>query len=132
MKNFGPQISGCLAKPPPTLGEPNPYLPCARTDVKIKYNPDKGRYLVAEKDIGPGEMLLVEAVSTLRIWSAGSAPHQLALVQQDVQELGKGETPGGVSDRDNVGYQLAASAVLPHHQLLILLPNNGRLQLLHM
>ena len=78
-----------------------------------------------------GEMLLVEAVSTLGIWSAGSAPHQLALVQQDVQELGKGETPGGVSDRDNVGYQLAASAVLPHHQLLILLPDDGCFESLH-
>ena len=60
MKNFGPQVSGCLAKPPPTLSEPNPCLPCARADVKIKYHPDKGRYLVAEKDVGPGEMLLVE------------------------------------------------------------------------
>merc|ERR1719221_277265 len=60
MKNFGPQVSGCLAKPPPTMSEPNPCLPCARTDVKIKYHPDKGRYLVAENDISPGEMLLVE------------------------------------------------------------------------
>jgi len=60
MKNFGPQVSGCLAKPPPTLAEPNPSLPCARTDVKIKYHPDKGRYLVADKDVAPGEILLVE------------------------------------------------------------------------
>ena len=60
MKNFGPQVSGCLAKPPPTLAQPNPSLPCARNDVKIKYHPDKGRYLVADKDVAPGEILLVE------------------------------------------------------------------------
>lgn len=36
MKNFGPQVSGCLAKPPPTLSDPNPFLPCARADIKIK------------------------------------------------------------------------------------------------
>ena len=41
MKNFGPQVSGCLAKPPPTLTDPNPSLPCARSDVKIQYHPDK-------------------------------------------------------------------------------------------
>ena len=41
MKNFGPQVSGCLAKPPPTLTNPNPSLPCARSDVKIQYHPDK-------------------------------------------------------------------------------------------
>ena len=60
MKNFGPQVSGCLAKPPPTLSDPNPVLPCARSDVRIQYHPDKGRYLVADKDVGPGEVLLIE------------------------------------------------------------------------
>ena len=78
-----------------------------------------------------GEVLLVEAMSAFGIWSAGSAPHQPALVQQDVQELGKGEAPGGVCDRDNVGDQLAACAVLPHHQLLILLPDDGCFESLH-
>ena len=60
MKNFGPQVSGCLAKPPPTLNDPNPVLPCARSDVRIQYHPDKGRYLVADRDVGPGEVLLIE------------------------------------------------------------------------
>lgn len=60
MKNFGPQVSGCLAKPPPTLSDPNPILPCATSHVKIKYHPDKGRYLVTEKDVAPGEVLLIE------------------------------------------------------------------------
>ena len=79
-----------------------------------------------------GELLLVETVGAFGIWSTGTTSHQAAFMQQDVQEVGKGQGPGGVSDRDNVGYQLTACAVLPHHQLLILLPNNGRLQLLHM
>ena len=78
-----------------------------------------------------GEVLLVEAVSALGIWSAGSSPNQTALVQQDVQELGKGEAPGCVCDRDNVGYQLATCAVFPHHQLLILLPDDGCFESLH-
>jgi hypothetical protein len=36
MDNFGPHVSGCLAKPPPKLGDSHPNVPCARADVKIK------------------------------------------------------------------------------------------------
>jgi len=60
MNNFGPQVSGCLAKPPPKLENPSNQVPCARADVKIKYHPDKGRYLVVEKAVPPGEVLLIE------------------------------------------------------------------------
>eukprot|EP00092_Neocalanus_flemingeri_P020363 GFUD01022061.1.p1 GENE.GFUD01022061.1~~GFUD01022061.1.p1 ORF type:complete len:706 (-),score=132.76 GFUD01022061.1:307-2382(-) len=60
MDNFGPHVSGCLAKPPPKLTENHSNVPCARADVKIRYHPDKGRYLVVEKDVGPGEILLIE------------------------------------------------------------------------
>jgi len=60
MDNFGPHVSGCLARPPPRLEDPNPQVPCARADVKIKYHPVKGRYLVVDKDVGPGEVLLIE------------------------------------------------------------------------
>ena len=79
-----------------------------------------------------GEVLLMEAVGALGVWPAGPSPHQPALVQQDVQELCKGEGPGGVRDRDNVGDQLAACAVLPHHQFIIFFPNNGCFKPLHM
>ena len=45
MNNFGPQVSGCLAKTPPKLEEPNPVLPCAAADVEIKYHPETGQLL---------------------------------------------------------------------------------------
>ena len=36
MDNFGPHVSGCLAKPPPKLNDSHPNVPCARADVKIR------------------------------------------------------------------------------------------------
>ena len=35
----------------------NPEIPCVRADVSLKYATDKGRYLVADKDIQPGIIL---------------------------------------------------------------------------
>jgi len=58
--NIGPQSSGCLAKSPPVLESRSAEVPCARADVKVKYHPDKGRYLVVDKDVKPGEILLIE------------------------------------------------------------------------
>jgi len=58
--NLGPQASGCLAKTPPDLDNKSQEIPVAREDIKLKYHPDKGRYLVVEKDVKPGEILLVE------------------------------------------------------------------------
>jgi len=60
MDNFGPHVSGCLAKLPPKLEETSAVLPCARADVVIKYHPDKGRYLTVEREVRPGELLLLE------------------------------------------------------------------------
>jgi len=40
-----------------------------------------GHQVLLAKD---GEVLLVKAVCTLRVWSVGSSPHKLRLVQQDV------------------------------------------------
>ena len=49
MDNFGPNVSGCLAKPPPKLEGVSNVLPCARADVVIKYHPDKGRLVTRVK-----------------------------------------------------------------------------------
>jgi len=57
---ISPQTSGCLAKNSPILPSKNPQIPCARSDVKLSYHPEKGRYLTVTNDVKPGEVLLVE------------------------------------------------------------------------
>ena len=41
-------------------------LPCARTEVKINYHTDKGRYLTVSKDIEPGKILEVSFFTPLQ------------------------------------------------------------------
>lgn len=46
--------------PPPNLNESNPNIPCLSSALKLQYDSDKGRFLIADRDINPGELLLVE------------------------------------------------------------------------
>ncbi|XP_064088529.1 uncharacterized protein LOC135202954 isoform X2 [Macrobrachium nipponense] len=45
---------------PPVLKDPNPCIPACSSAVKVSYWPNKGRGLVAARDIKPGEILGVE------------------------------------------------------------------------
>lgn len=45
-------------EPPPLPSETSRELPCARKDVKLAYNEERGRHLVATEDIMPGTFLL--------------------------------------------------------------------------
>ncbi|XP_023333559.1 SET and MYND domain-containing protein 4 [Eurytemora carolleeae] len=60
MAGLGPQTSGCLAKSPPVLENRSTEIPCASSDVTLRYTPEKGRFLVVNRDVKPGEILLVE------------------------------------------------------------------------
>ena len=58
MDNFGPHVSGCLAKPPPKLEGASNVLPCARADIVIKYHPDKGRYVNLASNVQASHFLI--------------------------------------------------------------------------
>ncbi|XP_066945763.1 SET and MYND domain-containing protein 4-like [Macrobrachium rosenbergii] len=58
---------------PPVLAESNPTLPAMSGSVKVAFSPTAGRYLVAQKEILPGEVLVVEEV------------HSRCLYQQHLQ-----------------------------------------------
>ncbi|XP_069188939.1 LOW QUALITY PROTEIN: SET and MYND domain-containing protein 4 [Procambarus clarkii] len=45
---------------PPELLHPNPTIPSMASAVRLAFSPMQGRYLVAERDISPGEVLVVE------------------------------------------------------------------------
>ncbi|XP_064082862.1 SET and MYND domain-containing protein 4-like [Macrobrachium nipponense] len=45
---------------PPVLKDPNPCIPAFSRAVKVSYWPNKGRGLVAARDIKPGEVLVAE------------------------------------------------------------------------
>ncbi|XP_068215695.1 SET and MYND domain-containing protein 4-like [Palaemon carinicauda] len=47
---------------PPILASPNSTLPALSSSVKMALSPTAGRYLVAQKEILPGEVLVVEEV----------------------------------------------------------------------
>ncbi|XP_066953491.1 histone-lysine N-methyltransferase SMYD3-like [Macrobrachium rosenbergii] len=49
-----------LAKKPPVLKDPNPCIPAVSSAVSVSHCPNKGRGLVATRDIKPGEVLGVE------------------------------------------------------------------------
>ncbi|XP_068236458.1 SET and MYND domain-containing protein 4-like [Palaemon carinicauda] len=44
----------------PSLSKSNPAIPCLSDAVKLCFTPSLGRYLIAERDIDPGEVLVVE------------------------------------------------------------------------
>ncbi|XP_064095006.1 SET and MYND domain-containing protein 4-like [Macrobrachium nipponense] len=44
----------------PSLSQSNPAIPCLSDAVKLDFSPSQGRYLIAERDIDPGEVLVVE------------------------------------------------------------------------
>lgn len=46
--------------PLPEINNRNPEVPCASDAVKIEYNDEYGRHVVATRDIEPGEVIVVE------------------------------------------------------------------------
>jgi len=60
LKNSGPSVSGSIARQPPTLPDPSKEIPSVNNCVKLKYQADRGRYLVVDRDVAPGEILMVE------------------------------------------------------------------------
>ncbi|CAL4058695.1 unnamed protein product, partial [Meganyctiphanes norvegica] len=48
------------APDPPCLSETNPNIPSFSASLKVEYTPEQGRFVVAAKDITPGEVILVE------------------------------------------------------------------------
>lgn len=49
-----------VATPIPDNIQFNSEVPCARSNVKLEYKEDRGRFLVASEDIKPGEILIIE------------------------------------------------------------------------
>ncbi|CAL4123144.1 unnamed protein product, partial [Meganyctiphanes norvegica] len=47
-------------RPPSLDDEPNPTIPAFSCALKLQYSPDQGRYVVATRDIKPGEVIAVE------------------------------------------------------------------------
>ncbi|KAG7171094.1 SET and MYND domain-containing protein 4-like 5 [Homarus americanus] len=45
---------------PPELSHPSSTIPSLSSAVRLAFSPSQGRYLVAERDIKPGEVLVVE------------------------------------------------------------------------
>ncbi|CAL4062840.1 unnamed protein product, partial [Meganyctiphanes norvegica] len=54
-------------RPPNLDDEPNPTIPAFSRALKLQYSPDQGRYVVATRDITPGEVIAVETAYTSRI-----------------------------------------------------------------
>lgn len=48
-----------VSKPPEIVGEQSKEIPGVRADLKLVYEEDKGRHLVATKDIYPGGFNLI-------------------------------------------------------------------------
>ncbi|CAL4123142.1 unnamed protein product, partial [Meganyctiphanes norvegica] len=51
-------------RPPSLDDEPNPTTPAFSRALKLQYSPDQGRYVVATRDIKPGEVIAVETAYT--------------------------------------------------------------------
>ncbi|XP_068230591.1 SET and MYND domain-containing protein 4-like [Palaemon carinicauda] len=49
---------------PPTVNSPQESAPCMSSALRIAYTPARGRHLVAEREIQPGEILIVEDAHT--------------------------------------------------------------------
>ncbi|CAL4058712.1 unnamed protein product [Meganyctiphanes norvegica] len=45
---------------PPKIVESNPSIPCFSSAIKVQWTPERGRHLIASRDIKPGEVLAVE------------------------------------------------------------------------
>lgn len=64
--SYGPEHRKVLTGPckvvetPAIKGEANKEIPCAKSDVSLEYSEERGRYLVATRDIPPGEVVIVE------------------------------------------------------------------------
>ncbi|XP_066953505.1 SET and MYND domain-containing protein 4-like isoform X2 [Macrobrachium rosenbergii] len=54
------KVKSAIAQKPPVLKDPNPCIPALSSSVKVSHWPNKGRGLVATRDIKPGEVLSVE------------------------------------------------------------------------
>ncbi|XP_066953497.1 SET and MYND domain-containing protein 4-like isoform X2 [Macrobrachium rosenbergii] len=60
LQHFLKEMKSTLAKKPPVLKDPNPCIPAVSSAVSVSHWPNKGRGLVATRDIKPGEVLGVE------------------------------------------------------------------------
>ena len=49
-----------VSSPNPENIQYNPEVPCVRSNIKLEYKEDRGRMLVANEDIKPGEILIIE------------------------------------------------------------------------
>ena len=49
-----------VATPIPDNIQFNSEVPCARSNVKLEYKEDRGRFLVASEDIKPGVMIITK------------------------------------------------------------------------
>ncbi|XP_064088305.1 SET and MYND domain-containing protein 4-like [Macrobrachium nipponense] len=60
LQNILGEMKSTSAKKPPVLRDPNPCIPAVSSAVSVSHWPNKGRGLVATRDIKPGEVLGVE------------------------------------------------------------------------
>ncbi|XP_066953501.1 uncharacterized protein [Macrobrachium rosenbergii] len=60
LRDFLKNLKYNLTLKPPVIKDPNPCIPAFSSAVRVSYWPNKGRGLVATRDIKPGEVLGVE------------------------------------------------------------------------
>lgn len=53
-------LFSCQTPTAPKLVDPSPTIPALSASVRMAYTPSQGRYLVAERDIHPGDVLVAE------------------------------------------------------------------------
>ncbi|KAK7079029.1 hypothetical protein SK128_005850 [Halocaridina rubra] len=71
----------------PKISECNPIMPSFSRACKVAYRPEKGRYVIADRPIKPGEVLLVEKAYCANLYENNHSTHCATCLRECIAPL---------------------------------------------